>query len=128
MIVWSLLRMPDDLSAIPADAPIRLRARAKLVNVNGAALLSLGTRRAKLRPFGEREAAFLRALAVGGRPSDICAQVGAVFGTDAATAATRWVLALTRAGFCERLDLVHQCDEGDVQRFGRILDFFSEFE
>lgn len=110
------------------DAPIRLRHRSKLMAAEGGVLLSLGKRRARLRQFGSREALFLHALSDGGRPSAICELLGKNFGPDGAAAAYRWILALSKAGFCERLDISHPCDERDVQRFDRLLHFFSEFE
>lgn len=110
------------------DAPIRLRARVKLLAAGGGLLLSLSGRRAKLQPFGARENAFVQALAAGGRPDDICAEVASVFGAEAGLAACRWIGALVQAGFCERLDIPHTLDPRDVERFDRLLHFFSEFE
>ena len=119
------------MSALPephGEVTVRLRARAKLLVVDGGVLLSLGERRAKLRPFGERERAFLQALADGARPTEIRAGIAGKFGAEAGRLADGWIARLVAAGFCEDVDVEHGLDPDDVRRFDRLLHFFSEFE
>jgi hypothetical protein len=109
-------------------SPVRLRARTKMLVGDEGLLLRLGERTAKIVPYDDSVTAFVQIVARGGTEREFREQFVASRGELAWERAHEWLRKLDRGGFLERLDIEHELDPADVQRFSRLLDFFSEFE
>lgn len=113
---------------IASTPRVRLRARTQMLVGDGALLLRLKGRSAKIAPYDESVTDFVAVLAEGGTEEDLRDRVVASRGEAGWERAQAWLRELDDAGFLERLDGDHGLDPADVARFSKLLDFFSEFE
>lgn len=105
---------------------VRLRRRTQLVATQGALVLQLGRRVAKIEPYNADVARFVRILSEGGSLSSL-RFAWANDGLEPAITQV-WLKQLEETGFIEDLTVGHGLDADDVERFAKLLDYFSEFE
>ena len=120
------------MTTISASAePIyRLRARTQLLQAGDTLLLALGDRRAKIKPFNETMQRFLHLLSAGTTRTQVRACMLAGQEGKQGKIVEECLTSLLQGGFIEQvnLGLPADLDPLDLDRFERLLHFFSEFE